>query len=67
MRIFDAQWIDEIVRQTKVYLSPTKSNVHFRYLKTKPLLLPYIKNAAIGGIIKEKLGVIVTPSTDGRE
>ena len=34
---------DEIGRQPKVYLSPTKFNVHFRYLKTKPLLLPNIK------------------------
>ena len=52
MRICDAQWIDEIVRQTKVYLSPTKFNEQFRYPKIKPLLLPNIKNAAIGGIMK---------------
>jgi hypothetical protein len=52
MRICDAQWLDKVARHPKVYLSPTKFNVHFRYLKTKPLLLPNIKNAAIGGIIK---------------
>ena len=46
MRISDAQWIDEIIRQTKVYLSPTKINEQFRYLKNIPLLLPNIKNAA---------------------
>ena len=46
MRIKDAQYIDEIARQTKVYPSPTKSNVHLRYLKIKQLLLPNVKNAA---------------------
>ena len=45
-------WLDKVARHPKVYLSPTKFNVHFRYLKTKPLLLPGLKNAAIGGIIK---------------
>ena len=47
-----AQWIDEIARQPKVYLSSTKINEQFRYLKNIPLLLTNVKNAAIGGIIK---------------
>ena len=43
MRIFDAQWIDEIARQTKAYLSSTEFIEQFRYLKNKPLLLPKVK------------------------
>ena len=31
----------------------SKANAHLRYLKIKQSLLPNVKNAAIGGIIKE--------------
>jgi hypothetical protein len=52
MRIFDAQRVDVIVGDGASTSRYNKPHVQFRYPKIKPLLLPGLKNAAIGGIIK---------------
>ena len=45
--------VSAIIVGTGVLDGPiSELHVPFRYLKTKPILLPNIKNAAIGGIIK---------------